>query len=232
MWPASALNIASSLSDLDYMDGEGDWSNWSACSVSCGNGNQKRTRSCGYACTATESRTCDMPTCPGRFPEQRHSTPVRTTSWTRFSMSSLNQLCTRLSEGIEDAFRTAATEVSLLAGTNEFNATELFGVGEPPRTFMQMLLCYHRQVSGLCAHFAFLTLGLPSFICAEIKLEERSMPLHPPPLPAPPIILFPAWLRAKRNTLLNFLFVGALGWRRGVKRPCASLQTRTAASVG
>ncbi|XP_036801882.1 isthmin-1 isoform X2 [Oncorhynchus mykiss] len=30
--------------------------------------------------------------------------------------------------GIEDAFKTAATEVSLLAGTDEFNATELFGV--------------------------------------------------------------------------------------------------------
>ncbi|KAM6956747.1 isthmin-1 [Aplochiton taeniatus] len=80
--------------EYDYIDGEGDWSNWSACSVSCGNGNQKRTRSCGYACTATESRTCDMPSCPG----------------------------------IEDAFKTAATEVSLLAGTDEFNATELFGV--------------------------------------------------------------------------------------------------------
>uniref|UniRef100_A0A8C6WG43 Isthmin 1 n=1 Tax=Neogobius melanostomus TaxID=47308 RepID=A0A8C6WG43_9GOBI len=45
---------------------EGDWSGWSSCSVTCGNGNQKRTRSCGYACTATESRTCDMPNCPGR----------------------------------------------------------------------------------------------------------------------------------------------------------------------
>lgn len=49
----------------DYIDGEGDWSPWSLCSVTCGSGNQKRTRSCGYACTATESRTCDWPNCPG-----------------------------------------------------------------------------------------------------------------------------------------------------------------------
>ncbi|XP_075452167.1 isthmin-1 [Ascaphus truei] len=80
--------------EYDYIDGEGDWSPWSICSVTCGSGNQKRTRSCGYACTATESRTCDMPNCPG----------------------------------IEDTFRTAATEVSFLAGNEEFNATKLFGV--------------------------------------------------------------------------------------------------------
>ncbi|XP_053731206.1 isthmin-1 [Synchiropus splendidus] len=91
---AGAGGGSKAQTEYDYMDGEGDWSSWSACSVTCGNGNQKRTRSCGYACTATESRTCDMPNCPG----------------------------------IEDAFKTAATEVSLLAGTDEFNATELFGI--------------------------------------------------------------------------------------------------------
>nr|XP_020669735.1 isthmin-1 [Pogona vitticeps] len=80
--------------EYDYIDGEGDWSPWSICSITCGSGNQKRTRTCGYACTATESRTCDRPNCPG----------------------------------IEDTFRTAATEMSLLAGSEEFNATKLFEV--------------------------------------------------------------------------------------------------------
>lgn len=40
--------------------------------------------------------------------------------------------------GIEDTFRTAATEVSLLAGSEEFNATKLFEVGKEsflPRPF-------------------------------------------------------------------------------------------------
>ncbi|XP_039598010.1 isthmin-2 [Polypterus senegalus] len=44
---------------------EEEWSSWSPCSATCGSGNQKRTRSCGYACTATESRTCDLTHCPG-----------------------------------------------------------------------------------------------------------------------------------------------------------------------
>lgn len=47
---------------------EEEWSDWSPCSVTCGHGNQKRIRSCGYACTATESRTCDLERCPGKSP--------------------------------------------------------------------------------------------------------------------------------------------------------------------
>nr|XP_033791326.1 isthmin-1 isoform X2 [Geotrypetes seraphini] len=79
----------------DYdIDGEGDWSSWTLCSVTCGSGSQKRTRICGYACTATESRTCDLHNCPG----------------------------------IEDTFRTAATDMSLFAASEDFNATKLFGV--------------------------------------------------------------------------------------------------------
>uniref|UniRef100_A0A8C6UUC5 Isthmin 2a n=1 Tax=Neogobius melanostomus TaxID=47308 RepID=A0A8C6UUC5_9GOBI len=44
---------------------EEEWSGWAPCSVSCGHGTQKRTRSCGYACVATESRTCELQSCAG-----------------------------------------------------------------------------------------------------------------------------------------------------------------------
>lgn len=47
----------------DYEDE--DWSSWAPCSASCGRPSQKRTRSCGYSCTATESRVCELPPCPG-----------------------------------------------------------------------------------------------------------------------------------------------------------------------
>lgn len=81
-------------------------------------------------------------------------------------------LCIHLSEGIEDAFKTAATEVSLLAGTDEFNATELFGVGEilPPlvllQTVPQMFLYYQRQFS----HVATLLLHTLSILHAWAAL--------------------------------------------------------------
>lgn len=122
----------------DYIDGEGDWSNWSACSVTCGNGNQKRTRSCGYACTATESRTCDMPNCPGNF---LCSLAQKGTQKHPHIHSQLLIVCfIHVPEGFEDAFKTAATEVSLLAGKNEFNATELFGVGKMLSAFFRHIL--------------------------------------------------------------------------------------------
>ncbi|XP_040188442.1 isthmin-2 [Rana temporaria] len=44
---------------------EEEWSSWSPCSATCGHPSQKRTRSCGYSCTATESRVCDLMPCPG-----------------------------------------------------------------------------------------------------------------------------------------------------------------------
>ncbi|XP_076834397.1 isthmin-2 [Brachyhypopomus gauderio] len=52
-----------SMENYEYEEEE--WSDWSPCSVTCGHGSQKRVRSCGYACTATESRTCDLQHCPG-----------------------------------------------------------------------------------------------------------------------------------------------------------------------
>lgn len=54
-----------------------------------------------------------------------------------------------LSKGIEDAFKTAATEVSLLAGTDEFNATELFGVGKFMPTLVLLQTILHTHVPAL-----------------------------------------------------------------------------------
>ncbi|KFR00496.1 Isthmin-2, partial [Opisthocomus hoazin] len=63
-WPGRKNWIFKEKYNYDYEDEE-EWSPWSPCSITCGSGNQKRTRSCGYACTATESRTCDLSRCPG-----------------------------------------------------------------------------------------------------------------------------------------------------------------------
>lgn len=157
------------------MDGEGDWSNWSACSVTCGNGNQKRTRSCGYACTATESRTCDMPNCPGKnslFYVGIFSDLLVVDLLIHLS------LCIHLSKGIEDAFKTAATEVSLLAGTDEFNATELFGVGKiflsySSLSFTQTFLHYQRQFIHLAAVLLH-TLSIPR-ACALLLCRDGNV---------------------------------------------------------
>ncbi|XP_037541666.1 isthmin-2 [Nematolebias whitei] len=49
-----------------YYDKDTDeWTPWSPCSVTCGHGDKKRTKSCGYSCTLTESSKCDLEPCPG-----------------------------------------------------------------------------------------------------------------------------------------------------------------------
>ncbi|KAL3052833.1 hypothetical protein OYC64_005369 [Pagothenia borchgrevinki] len=49
-----------------YYEKETDeWTPWSPCSVTCGNGERKRTKSCGYSCTLTEASKCDLEPCPG-----------------------------------------------------------------------------------------------------------------------------------------------------------------------
>ncbi|XP_018085860.1 isthmin-2 isoform X2 [Xenopus laevis] len=42
---------------------EDEWSTWTPCSATCGTAHQKRTRSCGYSCSATESRICEHTPC-------------------------------------------------------------------------------------------------------------------------------------------------------------------------
>ncbi|XP_028295459.1 isthmin-2 [Gouania willdenowi] len=49
-----------------YYDKDTDeWTPWSPCSVTCGQGEKKRTKSCGYSCTLTEASKCDLEPCPG-----------------------------------------------------------------------------------------------------------------------------------------------------------------------
>ncbi|XP_051908299.1 isthmin-2 isoform X2 [Hippocampus zosterae] len=49
-----------------YYEKETDeWTPWSPCSVTCGPGERKRTKSCGYSCTLTEASKCDLQPCPG-----------------------------------------------------------------------------------------------------------------------------------------------------------------------
>ncbi|XP_034018373.1 isthmin-2 [Thalassophryne amazonica] len=42
-----------------------EWTSWSPCSLTCGHGEKKRTKSCGYSCTLTEASKCNLEPCPG-----------------------------------------------------------------------------------------------------------------------------------------------------------------------
>ncbi|CAN9502519.1 unnamed protein product [Ophioblennius macclurei] len=59
-----------------------EWSDWAPCSITCGLGTQKRTRSCGYACTATESRACDLESCTDTAYSVTEQTPLQSTKTT------------------------------------------------------------------------------------------------------------------------------------------------------
>ncbi|KAL6096314.1 ism2 [Pungitius sinensis] len=51
-----------------YYEKETDeWTPWSPCSVTCGNGDRQRTKSCAYSysCIRTEVSKCDLEPCPG-----------------------------------------------------------------------------------------------------------------------------------------------------------------------
>lgn len=66
----------------DNYEYEEEWSDWAPCSVSCGHGTQKRTRSCGYACLATESRTCELQSCTVTMMPTTDTTPLPTANST------------------------------------------------------------------------------------------------------------------------------------------------------
>ncbi|XP_012921317.1 isthmin-2 [Heterocephalus glaber] len=73
----------------DYEPQE-EWSAWSPCSGSCSSGSQQRTRPCGYACTATESRVCNLAPCPGAEDEDTLGFPSE--GWQPLAHSAMDML--------------------------------------------------------------------------------------------------------------------------------------------
>uniref|UniRef100_A0A2K6LZL3 Isthmin 2 n=1 Tax=Rhinopithecus bieti TaxID=61621 RepID=A0A2K6LZL3_RHIBE len=77
-WLAPRDLVLKDFVSYDYEPQE-EWSPWSPCSGNRSNGNQHRTRPCGYGCAATETRTCDLPKCPGT--EDKDTLGLRIGEW-------------------------------------------------------------------------------------------------------------------------------------------------------
>lgn len=81
---SSSLFLTRPSSSIDSTSGE-EWSAWSVCSATCGEGWQSRTRFCVSSSYSTqcsgplqEQRTCNPAVCPGKFPfPVRRPNPLR-----------------------------------------------------------------------------------------------------------------------------------------------------------
>lgn len=87
--------------DVLLVDGVfGAWTDWSACSETCGNGTVLRTRGCdspepqygGANCTGdySESAVCNLTPCPGK---QAEKALIASTTPKNWSLSSTSFLC-------------------------------------------------------------------------------------------------------------------------------------------
>ena len=62
-------NIEDCVQLVKCFTGFSMWSNWSTCSLTCGSGEQTRTRTCDKGCSnddLVETQSCNDTACPGK----------------------------------------------------------------------------------------------------------------------------------------------------------------------